>query len=201
LVSALVWSGSLAFDHAVKMLLHMGSAVDTKLTTIAQEQLKGGKTPHSEENVGWLRFRRVRQILEDRARLSIKLHAGVLPPLEAPARPFWFSATASSEPVLIETVNDVRAALDSLDLASWSPALPRALPADADRIRGWLVSPMHPTAAACRWSVYNHLLSTPDASLVFLDHIAALGRRPAIAGRPEESQERFRVARMKTARL
>jgi hypothetical protein len=37
--------------------------------------------------------------------------------------------------------------------------------------------------------------------MLFLDHIAALGRRPIMAPRPEESQERFRLARMKAARL
>ena len=81
-------------------------------------------------------------------------------------------------------------------------AAPKALPADGPvRIRGWLVSAMHPAAVTCRWSVYNYLLATPQAGMLFLEHIAALGRRPLMAPCPDEVQERFRLARMKTARL
>jgi hypothetical protein len=200
LLSALVWSGSLSFENAVRIATRMGSACDAKLTAQAADQLKGGKTAPSNESIGWLRFRRVRQILEGRMKVSMKIGVPELPALEAPGRPFWFSATAAHDPIEIATVNDVRTALNSMDLASWTPTLPKPLPADADRIHGLLVSPMHPAAGACRWSVYNHLLSTPESALLFLNHIATLGRRPT-AGRPEEAQERFRVARMKTARL
>jgi hypothetical protein len=85
-----------------------------------------------------------------------------------------------------------------MDLASWSPDLPKRLPADyADRVRGWLVSPLHPMASTCHWSVYNYLLATPNSALLFLDHIAALGRRPLAAPRPPEFQERLRLSRMK----
>jgi hypothetical protein len=88
--------------------------------------------------------------------------------------------------------------MESMNLASWSPNLPKRLPADfADRVRGWLVSPQHPMAATCRWSVYNYLLATPETAVLFLDHIAALGRRPLAAPRPEAFQERLRLSRMK----
>jgi hypothetical protein len=36
-------------------------------------------------------------------------------------------------------------------------------------------------AAACRWSVYNYLLATPNSALLFLDYIATMGRRAAFA--------------------
>jgi hypothetical protein len=52
-------------------------------------------------------------------------------------------------------------------------------------------------AAICRWSVYNYLLATPETAVLFLDHIAALGRRPLAAPRPEAFQERLRLSRMK----
>ncbi|HEX4998835.1 MAG TPA: hypothetical protein VFY29_11455 [Terriglobia bacterium] len=202
LLSALVWSGAMGFDHALGVATEMGSAWDARLTTQVEDQLKSGGLAKSDENIGWLRFRRVRQILEGRARVSLKAALADTPRVEAPAKPFWFSATPASEPALIATVNDVRVALDSMDLASWSPSAPKPLAADRpDRVRGWLVSSMHPAAGACRWSVYNFLLSTPTASTLFLDHIAALGRRPMMVPRPDENQERFRLARMKAARL
>ena len=65
-------------------------------------------------------------------------------------------------------------------------------------VKGWLVSPQHPMASVCRWSVYNYLLATPDSSLMFLDHIAALGCRAPLAGpKPEEFKERLRLSRIK----
>ena len=81
-----------------------------------------------------------------------------------------------------------------MNLASWSSELP---PVASEPVRGWLVSPQHPMASACRWSVYNYLLATPQSAVLFLDHIAALGRRPLSTPRPEEFQERLRLSRMK----
>jgi hypothetical protein len=99
-----------------------------------------------------------------------------LPKFEAPSRPFWYSATAKDEPVWIQTRQDVAMAMESMNLASWSPDVPKPLAEDrtSGRVRGWLASPMHPVSSACHWSFYNYLLATPDASMLFLDHIAKL---------------------------
>ena len=124
--------------------------------------------------------------------------------MEAPSRPFWFSPMASDEPVLLETVRDVQWALESMNLGSWSPSLPRPLPMITADVKGWLVSPQHPMASTCRWSVYNYLLATPDSTQLFLDHIAAMGRRPMLVPQPtgvpqtkEVQEERLRLSRIK----
>ena len=198
LISALVWSGAMSFDTAVAMALKVGGSWDASLTSLAEEELTRTGAARTEENLGWVRFDRVRQILERRSSTSLGISGSDLPAVHAPLRPFWFSATAKEEPVLIETARDARSALESMNLSSWSPDLPKRLPADcADRVRGWLVSPQHPMAAACRWSVYNYLLATPKSAVLFLDHIAALGRRPMAAPRPDAFQERLRLSRMK----
>ena len=57
-------------------------------------------------------------------------------------------------------------------------------------VKGWLVSPQHPMASTCRWSVYNYLLATPDSTLLFLDHIAAMGRRPMLAPQSKALRKR-----------
>jgi hypothetical protein len=118
----------------------------------------------------------VRQVVEGRASISLAADPSDFPQFDAPSRPFWFSATAKDDPVWIETKQDVRMALEAMNLASWSPDVPKPLAEDrsSGRVRGWLASPMHPVATACHWSVYNYLLATPDASLLFLDHIASL---------------------------
>jgi hypothetical protein len=181
LLSALVWSGAMTFENAVVTALKVGERWDASLTTMAEEELSRTGVALTDENVGWLRFQNVRQILEGRSEVSLGTSAMDIPIVDAPIRPFWFSTTAKDEPVLLETVRDVRFALESMNLASWSPRLPKRLPADcADRVRGWLVSPMHPMASACRWSVYNYLLATPNAGLFFLDHIAGFGRRAIV---------------------
>jgi hypothetical protein len=198
LLSALVWSSAMTFDDAVRTAVKVGARWDASLTSLVEAELGRNGTTPSEENLGWLRFDRVRQILEGRAVVSLGTSGNDFPDVDAPWRPFWFSTTANAEPVLIETARDVQYALESMDLASWSPALPKRLPTDcADRVRGWLVSPLHPMASTCRWSVYNYLLATPNAGLFFLDHIAAVGRRPVMAPRPEEFQKRLRLQRAK----
>jgi hypothetical protein len=200
LISGLVWSGALTFDDAVRTALKVGERWDASLTSLAEEELKRTGVTPTEENVGWLRFDRVRQILEGQSVLSLGTSPSDLPEVGAPLRPFWFSPTAQDQPVLIETARDVRCAMESMDLASWSPRLPKRLPADcSDRVRGWLVSPSHPMASASRWSVYNYLLATPDAGSLFLNHIAALGRPTIMAPRPEEFQERLRLQRIKAS--
>jgi len=122
-----------------------------------------------------------------------------VPAVEAPSRPFWFSVTASDEPVLLETVRDVQWAVESMNLSSWSPRLPRPLPMTTADVKGWLVSPQHPMASACNWSVYNYLLATPDSTMLFLDHIAAMGRRTMFAPETTEQvqEERLRLSRIK----
>lgn len=184
LLSALVWSGSLSFENAVKTALKLGTRWDAGITCLAAEELDRKGKERSEENLGWLRFHRVRQILEGRTVVSLTACAEDVPPVDAPSRPFWFSVTAGDEPVLLETVRDVQMALESMNTASWSPRSPRPLPGESQhRVRGWLASPHHPIASACRWSVYNYLLATPQSTLLFLDHIAALGCRPLVAQR------------------
>jgi len=198
LLSALVWSGALSFESAVKTAMKLGARWDTSITSLASEELDRKGTERSDENIGWLRFHRVRQILEGRTVISLAACAEDLPQVEAPSRPFWFSVTAGDEPILLETVRDVQLALESMNMASWSPRAPRPLPAEgSNRVRGWLASPQHPIASACRWSVYNYLLATPHSALLFLDHIAALGCRPSVPARPEEFQERLRLSRAK----
>ena len=110
-------------------------------------------------------------------------------------------ALATHVLVRCRPVRDVQAALESMNLSSWSPRLPRPLPTITADVKGWLVSPQHPMASACHWSVYNYLLATPDSSLMFLDHIAALGCRPLLGsspeGVPDEFKERLRLSRIK----
>ncbi len=199
LLSALVWCGAVSFDNAVQTALKVGAGWDASLTNFAEEELRRAGLDPTAQNLGWTRFDRVRQILEGHTKISLASSCSELPPADAPSHPFWFSATANDAPVLIETARDVCSALESLDLASWSPVSPKRLPPDcADRVRGWLISPRHPMASACRWSVYNYLLATPKSASLFLDHIAALGRRPLTAPRPAEFSERLRLSRMKT---
>ena len=174
LMSALVWSGSVSFSAAIPAMAKIGSRWDASLTVLAEEELGKGKTSATVDNLGWLRFHKVREIIEGRQRLSLAVSPEDLPTIDAPTRPFWYSATAADEPVLLETSRDVQGALKQMNLSSWAPTMPRRL-AD-DRVRGWLVSGLHPMASACRWSFSNYLLATPDASLLFLDHVATLGK-------------------------
>jgi len=177
LLSALVWSGALSYPEVVRTAVKIGIRWDESLKALALEDLKRSGMAQTEENLGWRRFHRVRQIVEGRANLSLPVTSEDLPRVEGPSRPFWFSATGKDEPVRIETVQEVRAALEAMNLASWSPDIPKTQAHDqtADRVRGWLVSPMHPAASACHWSVYNYLLATPDAATLFLEHIASRG--------------------------
>ena len=175
LLSALVWSGALPFQSAIRTAVKFGVRWDAKLGALAAEDIRrSGSTP-TEENLGWRRFHRIRQAVEGRAGLTMDADPSDFPKFDAPSRPFWFSANAKDEPVRIETQKDVAMALASMNLSSWSPDPPKPLAADrsSGRVRGWLASPMHPVASACHWSFYNYLLATPDASLLFLDHIAA----------------------------
>jgi len=174
LLSSLVWSAALPFQSAIRTAVKLGIRWDAKLGTMAHEDIKrSGSTP-TEENLGWRRFHRVRQLVEGRAGVNLAADPSDFPQFDAPSRPFWFSATAKDEPIWIETKKDVRKALELMNLGSWSPDVPKPIAEDRNsgRARGWLASPMHPVASTCHWSFYNYLLATPDASLLFLHHIA-----------------------------
>jgi len=195
LMSAMVWAGSITFENAVKMAVRVGTRWDNSVSALAEKELQDRGVACTEENLGWQRFNFVRRILEGRHVLSLGGSGTDVPPLEAPSRPVWFSPTPNDEPVLLETVRDVRYALESMDLSSWSPRVPQPLPLECPSpVQGYLISPLHPMAANCRWSVYNYLLSTPKASLLFLDHIAALGRLPMVAMNTKEIQDRVRIS-------
>ena len=196
LISMLVSTRSLSFDSAVRTASRIGVQWDDTIRSIAEDELKRSGVARSDENIGWLRFDRVRQIMEGRVVLALGIAGGDLPPADAPCRPFWYSATSESEPVLIQTAVDVRTALESLSVASWTPSLPRPIPSESrDLIRGWLVSPLHPMASSCRWSVYNYLLASPGTVLLFLNHIATLGRLAQVFVEPPVSQKRLPLSR------
>ena len=194
LLSALVWSGALPFASAVETAIKVGSRWDDGVTNLGLEELTKAGKPETKENLGWLRFNRIRMMVEGRSVISFIPSPADLPRVDAPSRPFWFSPTAADEPVKLETSRDVRAALESMNLASWSPRLPRPLPTASADIKGWLASPMHPIAGACRWSFYNFLLATPDSVSLFLDNIATLGSRQNTTPRTEEFKERLQLS-------
>lgn len=180
LIGALVSCRALSYESAVMMAVKVGARWDRVVAARAEDALHRKSVPagdDSRDTLGWLRFSQVRQIIEGRHLLALGINHADLPQLDAPAWPIWFSATAEEEPVRLESVRDVRSAWESMNLKSWSPARPRPLPGDssAAQVRGWLVSPSHALASGCRWSVYNYLLATPTAALLFLDHIATFG--------------------------
>jgi hypothetical protein len=186
LVSALVSYGAISFESAVRSALKFGKRWDDTVLGFAQ----GG----TQDEIGWARFEHIRELIEGRSSLALGVAREDMPATDAPRKPFWYSRTAKEPPVLISTAQDARAALETMNLASWSCALPNA---DGENVRGWLVSPLHPIAKACRWSVSNYLLATPDSATLFLDHIATLGRTPLIHLTAENVQNRFRLSRMK----
>ena len=98
--------------------------------------------------------------------------------------------------VTINREQDAMNALETLNLNSWSFAAPKVSRED-EPVRGWLVSPLHPMARTCRWSVSNYLLATPACVTLFLEQIAALGRERMLQLPVENFQNRFRLSRMK----
>jgi hypothetical protein len=199
LLSALVWSGALSFENAVKVALDAGGQWHSSVMRIVSAELERKGKEKSDENLGWLYFDRVRQVLEGRSVLALGAALNKVPSVEAPSRPFWYSVTAADDPVRIETLHDVQWSLESLNFASWSPRIPRSLPAEMADVQGWLVTPQHLMASACRWSVRNYLLSTPDSVSLFLDHIASLGGRILPVPQPEKFQERIPLSRAKVS--
>jgi hypothetical protein len=188
LLSALVSSRALPFGDAVKAALKIGRRWDQTLCESAE-----GRT---EDEIGWSRFNQVRKLLEGRSTLALAVAREDLPAIDAPARPFWYSPNAKDAPVLIRTSQEARTALETLNISSWSCELPDAA---GESIRGWLISPLHPMAHACKWSVSNYLLATPAAATLFLSHIATLGRKPVapVEKKPGGFQNRFRLSRIK----
>ena len=76
--------------------------------------------------------------------------------------------------MLITTAKKLQNALEMLNLASWAYATPKVAASRRNSIRGWLISPLHPMARLCRWSVSNYLLATPASVTLFLEQIVAL---------------------------
>jgi hypothetical protein len=178
LLSALVSSGAVSFGAAVQSAIAFGGRWDETLCSLAEAK--------TENDIGWSRFEQVRRLMEGRSSLSLPVTLQDLPVVEAPARPFWYSAKAKDAPVLISTAEEAAAALQTLNLSSWSYAVPEV---GDEPIRGWLVSPLHPMARICRWTVSNYLLATPSSATLFLDHIATLGRKPVIAEAPRDDAQ------------
>ena len=191
LLSALVSSNSISFAAAVQSAAKFGARWDQSLRDMAN-----GKT---EDDIGWSQFQHVRRLIEGRSRESLGVASEDLPVPEAVSRPFWYSVTAGTQPMLISTARDAARALESLNLSSWSYASPKATRNSEEPIRGWLVSPLHPMARPCRWSFSNYLLATPASVTLFLDYIAALGREPTTLAPPvsEAVQNRLRLSRIK----
>lgn len=188
LLSALVSSGAVSFADAVNSALKFGARWD--------ETLRNLGSARTEDEAGWSRFQQVRRLMEGRSSLSLAVAREDLPKPDAPSRPFWYSATAKDEPVLIKTADDAAAALETLNLSSWAYAS-KPVQTEDERVRGWLVSPLHPMSAICKWSVSNYLLATPASVTLFLDHIATIGVPPVLQLPAEPIQNRLRLSRMK----
>jgi hypothetical protein len=172
LLSALVASGSVPFGAAVESALKFGSR---------WEQTMAGTTPTTTDETGWSRFEELRRLMEGQSGTATALAVARedLPQADAPSKPFWYSPTVKDDPVLITTAREASTALETLNLSSWGFATPIPL-RDDESVRGWLVSSLQPFARLCRWSVSNYLLANPASVSLFIDHIATLGRTPAL---------------------
>jgi hypothetical protein len=179
LLPALVSARSITFNDAVSSAMKIGTRWDATL--------RGKSSGKTEEEISKSLFTQVESLIEGRSSLSIGVSREELPKPEAPSRSFWYSPTITAEPVLISTAHDAVNALGTLNLNSWSYAMPNAIRNVEEPIRGWLVSPLHPMARVCRWSVSNFLLGTPHSVKLFLDHIATIGRKPKSKPEPADS--------------
>jgi hypothetical protein len=188
LLSALVSSGSICFSSAVTSALKFGERWETAMN--------GSENSTKTETEGWVQLERMKRVMEGRAVTSLAVPREDLPQAEAPSKPFWYSPTINADPMLITTSQDAKLALETLNLSSWASSSPASLRAD-ESVRGWLISPLHPMARVCRWSVSNYLLATPKAVGLFLDHIAPLGRETMLQLPTEKLQNRFRLSRIK----
>jgi len=183
LLPALVSAGSITFNEAVSSATKFGTRWDAAL-----RGMSSGKT---EEEISRSQFEQVEGLIEGRTSLSMGVSREELPVPESPARPFWYSPTITAEPMLITTAQDAVNALGTLNLNSWSYTMTNSARNAEEPIRGWLVSPLHPMARLCRWSVSNYLLGTPRSVTLFLDHIATIGSRPKSK---TETAESLRIA-------
>ena len=185
LMPALVSARSITFEAAVQSAMKFGTrwneTVRKSCTGRGEAQARQRAASSTDDEIGWNAFHQVRRLVEGRGLLSMGVSRGDLPTTDAPARPFWYSPTASDEPTLITTAQEATNALQTLNLSSWFNAPGKTSPNADEPIRGWLVSPLHPMARLCRWSVSNYLLATPDSVNLFLDNIAPLGRQPIVA--------------------
>jgi hypothetical protein len=188
LLSALVSAGSISFDAAVYSTLKFGARWD--------ESLRSFVNAGSEDEVGWARFEQVLRTIEGHSSLSLAVGRADLPKAGAPARPFWYSPTTQDEPILISTAREAAAALETMNISSWAFSSKPGQSSD-EPVRGWLVSPLHPMATLCKWSVSNYLLATSQSVSLFLDHIAPIGRALALRPPAEAVQNRLRLSRMK----
>jgi hypothetical protein len=189
LLSALVSTRAIGFDAAVESAMKFGARWD--------EALRKTSSGQTEDEIGWSEFTAVQQLMEGRGAVSHGVRAKDLPAAEAPSRPFWYSPTAAGEPVLVTTAQEVRNALETMNLNSWSYDPQKPVANAEEPVRGWLISPLHPMARLCRWSVSNYLLATPCAVSLFLDHIVALGCAAKMYPESESIQNRLRLSRMK----
>jgi hypothetical protein len=189
LLSTLVSSGSVSFSAAVHSALKFGARWN--------ETLRNSGSAKSDDEIGWSRFNQVRRLMEGRSTLSLGVDREDLPEAQAPLRPFWFSPTAKDEPVWITTAEEAASALERMNLSSWACSSKPVSHPD-EKVRGWLISPLHPLARLCKWSVSNYLLATPKSATLFLEHIAPIGGGPALRlPAAKTAQNRFRLSRMK----
>src|SRR5262249_35208190 len=98
LLSALVSAGSIRFAAAVQSGARFGSRWDASLGEMANAA--------TDEEIGWSEFQQVRNLIQGSASLSMGVLREDLPVPEAPARPFWYSPTVNSEPILITTAQE-----------------------------------------------------------------------------------------------
>ncbi len=173
LLSALVWCGALTIQSAIRTAVAIGKSWDAVLDDWASSEIQLHGHTASAENHGWLRYHRVRQIIEGKVSMALPAPQFEMPNVDVPQRPFWYSPLGKADAQLIESRQDVLEALQTMTLVSWAPEIPKPLNSDgAPCVRAWLASPMHPIASACHWSMYNYLLATPASSMLFLNHIA-----------------------------
>lgn len=195
LFSALAWSAAVSFDAAVDLAETIGGAWDRELNTFAQEELQLRGIPCSDEALGGARQQAVLRLIKHGRPFPVTRPVLEALRIQNPGHPFLYSALPHQRPVMLKTSEEIRAAIEALDIASWAG---ERLPLTVGGIQGWLMSPRHPSSRACRWSLTNCSLSTPAAVSLFFDYIAPI-RRPAVAGvlETEGLQNRLRLSRMK----
>jgi hypothetical protein len=187
LLSALVSSGSVSFSAGVHSALKFGMRWDEAVQKMAS-------SAKSEDDAGWFGFNQVCGLMEGQSSLSLGVVRNDLPKAQTPANPFWFSPTAKDQPRQIATAEEAAAALETMNLSSWGYS---SRTAGDDMVRGWLISPLHPMARLCRWSLSNYLLATPKSAMLFLDHIAPIAGSSGVRLLSTPAQNRLRLSRMK----